>query len=244
MDSATDKQRRSGMAIAGLVVGVVALLTSLMPIINNISFFFALAGAVLAIAGFVGCVRGKRSGKGLAIGAVVVNVVAIVAVLASQSMYGAAIDDAMNGPQAVAVSDDAGDKASDEGAGDKAGDKAQVLSVGSSVELENGMSVSVDSVTPGLVNYDGSSITCVRVTYTNNGKEALSFNPYDWKGENASGVRNDTAYYSEATEELNSGDLAAGGTVSGNLYFDGDLSAALYFSNAFADEPAATWQLS
>ena len=239
MENASDTQRRSGLAVAGLIVGIVALLTSLMPIINNISFFIALVGAVLAVAGLVGCLRGKRAGKGLAIAAVAVNVVAVVAVLASQSMYGAAIDDAMNGPQAVDVSSDAKQ-------GDDAGkpeDTAKVLSVGSSVELENGMVVAVDSVTPGLSNYDGSAITCVRVTYTNKGGETLSFNPYDWKGESASGVRSDIAYYSEASEELNSGDLAAGGTVSGNLYFKGDLTAALYFSKMLADEPAATWQL-
>lgn len=239
MDNSSDKQRRSGLAIAGLVVGVVALFTSLMPIINNISFFVALVGAILAVAGLVGCVKGKRAGKGLAIAAVVVNVVAIVAVLASQSMYSAAIDDAMNGPQAVGVSDS--DKDDSKDAGEK--NDASELSVGSSVELANGMVVSVDEVTPGLSNYDGGAITGVRVTYTNKGEETLSFNPYDWKGENASGVRSDMTYYSESSEDLSSGDLAAGGTVAGNIYFEGDLTAVLYFSNALADDPAATWKL-
>ncbi len=242
MEHEQSKQPRSGLAIAGLVLGIIALLTSLLPIINNMSFFVALVGAVLAIIGLVACMRGKRAGKGLAIAAVVVNVISIVAVIASQSMYSAAIDDAMNGPQAVQESQDedaAEDNASESKPDDSADEKK--LAVGSSVELSNGMTVAVDEIVPGLTNYDGATLTGVRVTYANNSDEALSFNSYDWKGESASGVQSDATYYSEATEELSYGDLSAGGTVSGYVYFEGDLSNVLYFSSPFADGPAATW---
>lgn len=242
MEHEQSKQPRSGLAIAGLVLGIIALLTSLLPIINNMSFFVALVGAVLAIIGLVACMRGKRAGKGLAIAAVVVNVISIVAVIASQSMYSAAIDDAMNGPQAVQESQDedaAEDNASESKPDDSAGEKK--LAVGASVELSNGMTVAVDEIVPGLTNYDGATLTGARVTYVNNSDEALSFNSYDWKGESASGVQSDATYYSEATEELSYGDLSAGGTVSGYVYFEGDLSNVLYFSSPFADGPAATW---
>lgn len=242
MEHEQSKQPRSGLAIAGLILGIIALLTSLLPIINNMSFFVALVGTVLAIIGLVACMRGKRAGKGLAIAAVVVNVISIVAVIASQSMYSAAIDDAMNGPQAVQESQDedaAEDDASESKPDDSAGEKK--LAVGSSVELSNGMTVSVDEIVPGLTNYDGATLTGVRVMYANNSDEALSFNSYDWKGESASGVQSDATYYSEATEELSYGDLSAGGTVSGYVYFEGDLSNVLYFSSPFADGPAATW---
>lgn len=242
MEHEQSKQPRSGLTIAGLILGIIALLTSLLPIINNMSFFVALVGAVLAIIGLVACMRGKRAGKGLAIAAVVVNVISIVAVIASQSMYSAAIDDAMNGPQAVQESQDedaAEDNASESKPDDSAGEKK--LAVGASVELSNGMTVSVDEIVPGLTNYDGATLTGVRVMYANNSDEALSFNSYDWKGESASGVQSDATYYSEATEELSYGDLSAGGTVSGYVYFEGDLSNVLYFSSPFADGPAATW---
>lgn len=242
MEHEQSKQPRSGLAIAGLVLGIIALLTSLLPIINNMSFFVALVGAVLAIIGLVACLRGKRAGKGLAIAAVVVNVISIVAVIASQSMYSAAIDDAMNGPQAVQESqdEDAAEDNASESKPDNSADEKK-LAVGSSVELSNGMTVAVDEIVPGLTNYDGATLTGVRVTYANNSDEALSFNSYDWKGESASGVQSDATYYSEATEELSYGDLSAGGTVSGYVYFEGDLSNVLYFSSPFADGPAATW---
>lgn len=94
---------RSGMAVAGLVLGVVALATSFLPIVNNLSFIIALVGLVLAIVGTVATVRGKKRGKGMAIASVVLNALALVIVLATQSMYSAAIDEAIVSSEEVAV---------------------------------------------------------------------------------------------------------------------------------------------
>ncbi len=238
MEEVSEKQRRSGIAIAGLIIGVLALVTSLLPFINNISFFVALIGAALAIAGMVSCVRGKRTGKGLAGIAIAVNVVAAVAVLVSQGMYGAAVDDALNGPQAVQSSEGDGKKEEVEER------PADELAVGFKVELENGLSVTVNEVTPGLANFDGTEVTRVNVTYENNGDEPISFNSYDWKGENETGVRSDTTYFDGGENAINYGDLSTGGSVSGNIYFSGTLSKVLYFSSLLTDDPAATWIVS
>ena len=234
---------RSGLAISGLIVGILALITSLLPIINNISFFAALVGAVLAIVGLVSCLRGKRGAKGLAIAAVAVNVVAIVAVLVSQSMYSSAIDSAVNGPQAVASSKGGTDSKAGSNKEDEE-DDAENLAVGSKVELANGVTVSVDEIVTGLVNYDGTAMTGVCVTYVNNSDKTASFNSYDWKGESSNGVQSDSSYYSEATEDLSYGDLSAGGTVTGFVYFEGDLARVLYYSSAFSDAAAASWKIS
>ena len=88
---------RSIAAIVALVLGVIALISSWVPIINNLSFIFALVGAVFAVVGLVGTLRGKKSGRGLAIASVVVNVAAVAIVLATQSAYSAAIDEAASG---------------------------------------------------------------------------------------------------------------------------------------------------
>ena len=68
-------QSKSGMAIAGFVLGIIALLTSFLPIINNLSFFLAILGLIFGIVGMVGISKGKKSGKGLAIAAIVICVV-------------------------------------------------------------------------------------------------------------------------------------------------------------------------
>ena len=41
------------------------------------------------------------------------------------------------------------------------------------------------------------------------------------------------AFYTEGTDNLQSGDLAPGGSVSGNVYFDGDIVKVYYYENAF-----------
>ena len=51
-------------------------------------------------------------------------------------------------------------------------------------------------------------------------------------------------YYSDGTDELNSGTLAKGGSVSGNIYFDGDIAKALYFGNILEKTASASWALS
>lgn len=88
---------RSVAAIVALVLGVIALISSWVPIINNVSFVFALVGVVFAVVGLVGTLRGKKSGRGLAIASTVVNVAAVAIVLATQSAYSAAIDEAASG---------------------------------------------------------------------------------------------------------------------------------------------------
>ena len=242
---------RSAMAVAGLVLGIVALATSFVPIVNNASFFIALLSAAFAAVGIVAAVRGTRTGRGMAIAALVVSAVAIAVVFATQSLYGAAVDAAVDdlseGPAVTGVSPAAstGDAAAGAASGapsDAPGASSADLAVGSAVELEGGLSVSVDGVqAAGLVNYDGSTVTGVRVTYTNGGDGEASFNMLDWKGQDAQGVQQYTTYYDDAEDALGSGTLAPGGTASGMLYFDGDLAKVLYYSSLLSSSATASW---
>ncbi len=84
----------SGCAIASLVLGIVALLISWMPIVNNFSAFIGIIGLVLGIIGIIGIKRGKKSGKGLAIAGLILNILSILIVLATQSMYSSALQEA------------------------------------------------------------------------------------------------------------------------------------------------------
>lgn len=126
---------------------------------------------------------------------------------------------------------------------DKQEDSTDNLVVGTTVNLADGLSVTVDSVETGLSNYDGSAITGIHVTYVNNGDEGASYNLYDWKGEDANGAQQSTTYYSNGADELSSGTLAKGGTVSGNIYFKGDITRALYFGSILSKTASASWTL-
>lgn len=91
----------SAMAITGFVIGLVALLTSFLPFINNFSFILGLLALIFSIVGLVGCARGKKKGKGLAIAALIISILSCVVVLWSQSVYSAAIDDAFSTTKAA-----------------------------------------------------------------------------------------------------------------------------------------------
>lgn len=96
---------KSGMAIAGFVLGIIALLTSFVPFVNNISFFLAILGIIFTIIGFVGIARGKKTGKGFAIAALVICVVSCAVVLATQNAYSEALTSASSATTVSSSSD-------------------------------------------------------------------------------------------------------------------------------------------
>ncbi len=86
-------ERTSGMAIAGLIVSILALIGSWMPILNNISFVLAVISLVFGILGLVSIRKGKRVGQGLAVATIIISIITFGVVLASQSFYGKVADD-------------------------------------------------------------------------------------------------------------------------------------------------------
>lgn len=254
-NSTPSATKTSGLAIAGLVLGILAAVTSFLPIINNLSAIVAVIGGVLAAVSLVGALRGKHSSRGLAIAGVVLAIVSFAVVLATQSMYKSAIDtvveEAKSGSKVVATTEAESESESESEAEAESvpEDKASAeedftnMAVGSTAELNNGTSITVNSVQTGLVNYDDSLITCVNVTYVNNGSKNASFNPYDWKGEDANGAQRSRAYFSDEENALSSGTLSPGGSVTGNLYFDDGIVRVLYYSSMFNDAPTAGWVL-
>ena len=153
---------KSVATIVGLILGVIALLTSFMPFINNFSFIFAVFGLAFAIVGLMGVLRGKKAGKGVAIVSVVVNVLAIAIVMGTQSMYSAAIDEASKGT--VSTAD--GSAAS---AATTASDNASVQAEPADKYTIEGEELSGDAysckVTGTFTNTSGSELGYVQVSY-------------------------------------------------------------------------------
>lgn len=89
-----EKKKTPAMAIVGLVLAIIGLLLSAVPIINNFAFVLAILGIIF---GIVGLTKTKKNagGKGVAISAIIISVIAFIIVLVSQQMYGAALDEAV-----------------------------------------------------------------------------------------------------------------------------------------------------
>ena len=88
------KAPKSIAAIVGLILGIIALVLSAMPIINNFAFILGVVGLIFGIVGVVGTRDKKKSGKGMAVASVIIAALACVIVLASQAGYSAALDEA------------------------------------------------------------------------------------------------------------------------------------------------------
>ena len=88
---ADNNQPTSAAAIVGLVLGILAIVTSWVPVVINPSRILAMVGLVFSIVGVVGTVRGTKGGKGLAVAALVLNVLSLVIVLGLQSAWSAAL---------------------------------------------------------------------------------------------------------------------------------------------------------
>jgi len=89
-----NEQKKSGLITAGLVIGIIGLVLSAVPIINN---FAAILGVLAIIFGTIGIVGAKKrdgAGRGMSIAVLIIGVVCVGIVLASQAMYGKAINDA------------------------------------------------------------------------------------------------------------------------------------------------------
>ncbi|HEX6416634.1 MAG TPA: hypothetical protein VFZ62_03850 [Candidatus Saccharimonadales bacterium] len=87
-------QKVSAAAIIGLVLGIIGLLLSAMPIINNFAFVLAVIGLIFGVTGAVKAKKGRSTGMGIAITAIILSLLSLVIVLASQQMYSNAIDEA------------------------------------------------------------------------------------------------------------------------------------------------------
>jgi biotin carboxyl carrier protein len=258
----TTKGRSSGLAIAGLVLGILDAASSFLPIINNLSAIIAVVGGILSAAAFVGANKGKHDAKGMSIAGIVLAIVSFVIVLATQSMYSAALKSAaeelktgskpvetteqqspdQNAPAEQAPAEPApAEPAPEEQAPAEQAVDWSHMPLGQTVTLEDGLSITANSVGIITKSYSDEQLACVNVTYVNNGSSNASFSTFDWKSENANGVQTSASYNSSDNEQLESGQLVPGGTITANVYFSADATRILYFSNIFQSESQIGW---
>ncbi len=85
---------RQGPAITSLVLGIVAAVFCLIPIVGMISLVLAPIGLVFGIVGWRGAAAGRRAGKGKAIAGVVLAVLAGLGAVVSTVAVATAVDEA------------------------------------------------------------------------------------------------------------------------------------------------------
>lgn len=82
-----EERKKSGLATAGLILGIIGICTSFIPIINNISFVLGLIGAIMGIIALI-----KKTGKNQAIAGIILCILAVIITVNSQK----ALTDTLN----------------------------------------------------------------------------------------------------------------------------------------------------
>lgn len=200
-----EKLPRSGMAVASLVLGIVGIVTSVLPIINNLSFVMAVLGLVFGIIGIVGVTRGKKSGKGLAIAGVVLSVITVILVLVMQATFSAALDQALEESGYDAGAAQAGQQA--------AGDEAQEPQQASQAEAAAKYAVSIDGCEVGA-DYEGKPAAIVTFTFTNNSDKDANFMMAVADKAFQNGVQLERAIITDIDNESSMKDIKPGSSVS------------------------------
>lgn len=87
-----EKKSTSGLAVTGLVLGIIALVSSFVPLLNLFSFPFVLLAIIFGAIGLWQTVKGTKAGKGLAIAGLVLGLLALLITVVMYGTAGASAD--------------------------------------------------------------------------------------------------------------------------------------------------------
>jgi hypothetical protein len=193
----------NGLAVAALVLGIIALVFCWIPFLNVLSIILGLIGLGLGVPGLLGALRGRRSGKGMAIAGVILSVVAVIAAIAISAAATLAVDDALSGSDVSTSTDGDSGSSAAAGTGDAAGDEAAsddgVYAFGDTVTFEDGSTLVVEApikFRPKGFAAGGEAFPAhvkYKATFTNNTDEV--FDPGLTDGSvSSAGVEGDSVY--------------------------------------------------
>ena len=186
-NNATASLPLSAMGVTSLVMGILALVISWIPIINNITFLFSILGLVFAIVAFVGIKHHKVRGRGIAYAGLITSIVGFAIMLATQSFYGEVLKQATTTSHTktatTSTSNNDSEKAQkDDSAGneEKSQDNNSDNKDASEGEIDNGKyHVTIKGAELSGEDYEGNPTVLVTYEVVNNQKDKTS-NPFDW----------------------------------------------------------------
>lgn len=176
------KPATSGMAIASLVLGILAILFSFIPVVNGFSFVLVILGIIFGIVGIVGTGVGKKGGRGLAIAGLVISVIACIVTIAINALFVAAVDSVTNEPTETVVAEvveesSEASSAADNTAASSATDQSSAAGTSSDTyeqATSSQYAVTIDSCKQ-TKDYKGKAVVVITYTWTNNSDRSQAF---------------------------------------------------------------------
>lgn len=136
---ADQQPRGRGLVITAFVLAVASLLLCWIPIVNNVVFFLGVIALILSVVALVISRKGSGAGRGMSVAAILISVLSLVGVLATQAFYGSILDD-----MGTAIEEGADGNTSRSDSEEDAA--ADALTMGESTEIGTDYIASVDKV--------------------------------------------------------------------------------------------------
>ena len=155
-----EKKPTSGLAVAGLVMGIIALFSSFVPLLNLLSFPFVLLAIIFSAIGLWQTAKKTKGGRGLAVAGLVLGVLALLVTVAMYAAAGSSSEE-------HAAATDAG-TSSEQPAAAEGAEPAQQ----GEAQAEYGVTIDGCRVAE---DYQGKPVAVVTYTFTNNADKATSF---------------------------------------------------------------------
>lgn len=201
---------KSGLATAGMVLGIIAIVGAWIPFLNIVSIIL---GVLALIFGMVPLFQKRSIGK--AVTGVVLSLAAIVIAIAMINAASTAIDKVVNGSDASKV-----------GEQNKTAEKTtfavnDVIAFDDKEVIVSGLERNWTSGNSYSKPESGKEFVKVQVTIKNKSQSQISYNTFDWKMKDSKGDIKDATFETYGIEgALSSGELAAGGEKAGFLVFE------------------------
>lgn len=219
-----DSKNTSGLATAGMVLGIIAIVGAWIPFLNVVSIIL---GALALVFGIIALVKKKSLGKSLA--AIILGGLSVIVAIVMIAVASSAINE-------LVKSDGANTNTSQ-------GDQAEVKSeyaIGETATFD-GKTITVTNVQR---NFDtgnqfaqpetGKEFVVVTVDIANSSDSTLDYNAFEFKMQDSNGVQQTESIMALSEGKLNSGSLAKGGTVTGKLAYEvpqGDTGLKLLYQS-------------
>lgn len=136
------QRKWSGMALASVVLGAIAVLLSWIPIVNNLAAIIAVVGLGLGIPALIRDRRREHTGQGMAIAGLITSFFALVLVVVTQLFYSAVIDEV---GRSLAETGSAAPEPAQPATGEEPAPAAEVVPLGTPARVGD-YEVTVDSV--------------------------------------------------------------------------------------------------
>jgi hypothetical protein len=217
------KPPRNGLGTTALVLGILAVLFAMIPIIGMIAWPLSILGLIFGVIGVARLRSGKADNKGVAISGTVLSAIGLILCIVWVAAFSNAVSSTTPSTtgsipaSSGAGSTQAGGAFPGATSNDVVGNGGDALTVGD-------MQITATALKPGDSTL-GKTL-CTTVTYKNNGSTPGSFNGgFDWKLQDPAGAALMTGF-GGSTGVLSAGQLAPGGTTSGDVCFDQKASAS------------------